>query len=539
MATGAGSNKILTSDTGGNASWQSLGSLDSGDITAVYADDGLSGGGTSGETHISVRAGTGIITGLNDVQFDQSYGDNRYVNETDINGTLNYVPRYTGAGSLGNSIMYQDGTTLKITVISREDEPQKPGDDSNRERLDRKMDIVGENGETFFAELFETNDAADGRAAIYGFRNRLTANDGSGYDINETNNAITGYNYWGDHYTFGVSGYTYGDFNQTGGVIGYHHTADVWGSLGYEDTDNVTWGVYTPNKMYAGEGLNVNSGHVVIGTEMPDDDILEARGDPGYGGAVEHFVDTSTSDELSYAFRAGCLPSDGIYNGYCDGGIIYGADRGLSVFANPGAGFSYYVGVYGAATGGGGVNYGILGEASDSDTGENWGGYFIGDVNVSGDLYYRRGGFRIDNPMDPAETYLNHSTVNSPEMKNVYDGNVILDARGEAVVELPDYFEALNQDFRYQLTCIGGFAPVFIADKINSNRFSIAGGQPGMEVSWQVTGIRHDPVAEANRVVVEEDKKPFEVGKYLNPEAYGLPRSMAVYYDIKREDNLR
>ncbi len=122
---------------------------------------------------------------------------------------------------------------------------------------------------------------------------------------------------------------------------------------------------------------------------------------------------------------------------------------------------------------------------------------------------------------------------------NVYNGNVILDSRGEAIVELPEYFEALNQDFRYQLTCIGGFAPVYIADKIQSNQFSIAGGQPGMEVSWMVTGIRHDPVAEANRIVVEENKKPNEVGKYLNPEAYGLPESMGTAYDPKREEYLR
>ena len=51
-------------------------------------------------------------------------------------------------------------------------------------------------------------------------------------------------------------------------------------------------------------------------------------------------------------------------------------------------------------------------------------------------------------------------------MKNTYDGVVRLADGGEAVVTLADWFESLNKDFRYQLTCIGGFAPVYIAEKI-------------------------------------------------------------------------
>jgi hypothetical protein len=40
-------------------------------------------------------------------------------------------------------------------------------------------------------------------------------------------------------------------------------------------------------------------------------------------------------------------------------------------------------------------------------------------------------------------------------MKNLYDGVVRLDGNGEAAVELPQWFDALNQEFRYQLTAIG------------------------------------------------------------------------------------
>ena len=95
------------------------------------------------------------------------------------------------------------------------------------------------------------------------------------------------------------------------------------------------------------------------------------------------------------------------------------------------------------------------------------------------------------------------------------------DAKGEAEVELPVWFEALNQDFRYQLTCIGGYAPVYIAQEIHNNRFAIAGGKVGMKVSWQVTGIRQDAWANAHRIPVEEDKSAEEQGYYLHPELYG------------------
>ena len=56
----------------------------------------------------------------------------------------------------------------------------------------------------------------------------------------------------------------------------------------------------------------------------------------------------------------------------------------------------------------------------------------------------------IDHPLDPANKYLYHSFVESPDMKNIYDGVITTDANGDATVVMPDYFEALNKDFRYQ-----------------------------------------------------------------------------------------
>ncbi len=80
--------------------------------------------------------------------------------------------------------------------------------------------------------------------------------------------------------------------------------------------------------------------------------------------------------------------------------------------------------------------------------------YFSGDVYVNGTLGKAGGGFKIDHPLDPANQYLQHSFVESPDMMNVYNGNIRTDANGEATVMLP-LFEALNRDFRYQLTVIG------------------------------------------------------------------------------------
>ena len=53
-------------------------------------------------------------------------------------------------------------------------------------------------------------------------------------------------------------------------------------------------------------------------------------------------------------------------------------------------------------------------------------------------------------------------------MKNVYDGVVVLDRKGKAEIELPNWFGALNKDFRYQLTAIGAPGPnLYIAEEIS------------------------------------------------------------------------
>lgn len=171
---------------------------------------------------------------------------------------------------------------------------------------------------------------------------------------------------------------------------------------------------------------------------------------------------------------------------------------------------------------------------NSATTGNHYAGYFEGNVYISGNVSKGGGSFKIDHPLDPANKYLYHSFVESPDMMNVYNGNVITNQRGLATVILPDYFEALNRDFRYQLTVIGQFAQAIVAKEISRNRFKIRTSKPGVKVSWQVTGVRHDAYANAHRIQVEEDKSPQEQGRYLHPELFGAPREQAIGYDAPR-----
>ena len=155
-------------------------------------------------------------------------------------------------------------------------------------------------------------------------------------------------------------------------------------------------------------------------------------------------------------------------------------------------------------------------------------GSFIGNVDVQGKLTKSMGTFKIDHPLDPENKYLYHSFVESPDMMNIYNGNITTDPNGEAVVEMPDYFDALNKDFRYQLTVIGQFAQAIVASEMKDNRFTIKTNAPTVKVSWMVTGVRQDAYAKKNRVIVEENKSEQERGHYLHPEVFNQPDEKSI-----------
>jgi hypothetical protein len=232
---------------------------------------------------------------------------------------------------------------------------------------------------------------------------------------------------------------------------------------------------------------------------------------------------------------------------------VYGqSDSSLGVL-----GFSYSgVGMYARSISGGGVvglsenGYGIAAYSTNS-----YAAYLDGRVYIRGPLEKPAGQFKIDHPLDPANKYLSHSFVESPDMKNVYDGVVVLDDKGEAQISLPDWFSVLNKDFRYQLTAIGAPGPnLYIAEEIsdkttnhsgssnnnnNNSRFKIAGGTSGMKVSWQVTGIRKDPWANAHRIEVEEDKPDKERGYYLHPDLYRQPEEKGISHLLFPKEEMK
>jgi hypothetical protein len=269
-------------------------------------------------------------------------------------------------------------------------------------------------------------------------------------------------------------------------------------------------------------------------------------------------IDGYSDQSGGYGVRGNCTTSDGVgvYGGGAigvkgesfNGSGVYGEHIGMSGIS-PGvygktdsptfqasgvkgeASTGQTIGVWGVARGEFGAGVAGVGqtggyfEAAYGGTNAAW---FQGNVIVTGNVFKGGGGFWIDHPLAPGDKYLYHSFVESPEMKNLYDGIVVTDARGYATVALPAWFEALNRDLRYQLTVIddgdqGDFVQAMVTQKVRDGRFVVRTSRPRTEVSWQVTGIRKDPFAEANRIPVEREKEAWNRGYYVHPEAYGMP----------------
>lgn len=209
-------------------------------------------------------------------------------------------------------------------------------------------------------------------------------------------------------------------------------------------------------------------------------------------------------------------------------GIVASGGGGVGQSAVGGIGIVAQGGVSDLVTGGVGI-FAFKGVRKDVNPAfDGLAGYFSGNVQITGTISKGGGSFKIDHPLDPENKYLYHSFIESPDMMNIYNGNVITDVNGEAVVELPSYFEALNRDFRYQLSVIGTFAQAMIADEISKNRFTIKTSEPRVKVSWQVTGIRQDVFANKHRIPVEEFKNENERGHYLHPELFNQPEEKSL-----------
>jgi trimeric autotransporter adhesin len=339
---------------------------------------------------------------------------------------------------------------------------------------------------------------------------------------------------------FGVSGSTNSTSQGAAGVSGYEGaaTGQVYGVKGQTtSTTTSAAGVFgyaqaTTGQVYGVEGYTTSTG-------------ANAAAVNGYEGAMTGAV-YGVSGETSSTTQ-GAVGVSG-YEGAATGsvaGVSGGANstEGSGVFGSANATSGRVVGVIGQTLSPGGaggaftnlsgsglVLQGMAGTGFKSvftvDAKGN--GFFAGNLNVTGKLTKGSGSFKIDHPLDPANKYLSHSFVESPDMMNVYNGNITTDRHGVATVTLPDYFEALNADFRYQLTVIGQFAQAIVKREIENNRFTIKTNRPSVKVSWQVTGIRHDAYADAYRIPTEEDKATAEQGYYLHPEVFGQPASKSI-----------
>lgn len=378
----------------------------------------------------------------------------------------------------------------------------------------------------------------DGHAGVY------AVNDGAGHGIIGKSTSPSGAGVYGQASGGGLAGRFDGavqsgdlsvsGFNMSSGAsAGFVLTSDAVGDAAWQPPQAVPDGdwVISGSDMYSGV-----TGRVGIGTTFPETKLYVESDQISTRGIVRAEYNPTGSTGDTPAFYGKCIEDDwwGI------GGHFEGGYTGVEGIIEPTGSGDGYFGVYGQVVGGSGTNRAVQGYASGGNTnygvvgqapvgGQNRAGMFLGEGEFTHWLTKPGGSFKIDHPLDPANKYLYHSFVESPDMKNIYDGVATLDSDGEVVVELPEWFEALNDEFRYQLTALGASAPgLYIAEEINDNRFRIAGGHSGLRVSWMVTGIRIDSFAKMYRKPVEEWKSEEEQGKYLHPEAFGLPETMGI-----------
>ena len=244
------------------------------------------------------------------------------------------------------------------------------------------------------------------------------------------------------------------------------------------------------------------------------------------GGEAGNFIGYTATSGSTNSGTTGVVAQGG--NGDLSG-VLY-SDGGTGVSALGGQGFSDFFGGdgFGGYFQGGSGSDGGDGLWAVAGSGEA--GFFDGNLQYTGTLIGPAVVSRVDHPLDPANKYLSHAPVESSEMKNMYDGVVTTDAMGAATVRLPEWFEMMNGDFRYQLTVMGQFAQAIVAREIENHEFVIRTSIPNVKVSWQVTGVRHDVFAKAHPLQVEEEKDAGLRGFYLHPELYGAPEEKQIQW---------
>lgn len=421
-----------------------------------------------------------------------------------VSGTTNYVPKFTSSSALGNSSIFDNGATVGINTTT----PSAIA----KLHVSSTGTYSGSAGPVYHAGIVaDGGSSATSASGIYGvggWRGVFGFNPGvaSGSEAIGVLGRLEGSSYTSG---FGVKGENAGKGTATNyglygtvsamsgtaiGVYGNGNTAGLYGrggSAGAYGTANGSGAVHT----------TFFSAHVA-----------------GVVGQVRTVASGRPAGVMAVAANTGSTGQSG---------LIALADSCSS---------NYGVEAYAAHAGSTGSNYGVYAYI-DATGASRYAGYFAGPLYATSASSSIKS-FKIDHPADPANKYLYHSSVESNDMMNLYNGNVTTDANGDATVTLPVYFSMLNKDFKYQLTCIGQFAQAIVAEEITGNHFRIKTDKPNVKVSWMVSGVRQDAAANAYRVKDEVEKPGPEKGTYLNPELYGYgPEMMPGYKNSSRGRN--
>ncbi len=370
-----------------------------------------------------------------------------------------------------------------------------------------------------------------GDRAIFGYH---TATTGRGIGVYGQSASTDGRGVFG--WASAASGVNYGVYGQSASTAGR-------GVFGWATaTNGFTYGVFGRSASTDGTGVfgwaSATNGFTygVFGRSASTDGTGVFGWASATTGATYGVIGLSDSTAGKAVYGMASATTGTTYGGWfenrsTDGRGVYGLASAITGFTYGGwfeSASSNGRGVVGRTLALSGMTFGVYGISSSID---GYGVYSEGRFAATGTK-----AFQIDHPLRPETHYLNHFCAESPEPQNFYNGVVVLDARGEAWVQLPDYFEAINRNPRYILTPVGAPMPnLHVAQKIQGNRFKIAGGVPGGEVSWEVKAIRNDRWVQEYGYETEQEKEDEIKGKYLHPELYGQPKEKGVHYHPEPE----
>ena len=373
------------------------------------------------------------------------------------------------------------------------------------------VDVASKNG----IGILGTANHGSGATGVYGSSINGTGVHGS---------SPTGFAVYGTtNQGVAVRGESYTDGNSVAAISGEGIGQNNIGVLGTANAGTTATGVYgTSNDGTGVHGSSLHAYAVYGSTE----DGTGVRGESYTAGDISAIVGAGIGPGNTGVEGSGAI---GV-QGFGTSSTTYGWGVGVRGDAHG----KSSVGVMARGDGVGAVGVYAVGYDPNGTEDIGVGGRFIGDVDATGTISQGSVVIRIDHPLDPSAAYLQHAGVASPDMMNVYNGNVTTDAAGRATVALPPYFMALNRDFRYQLTVLGTFARAIIGREIEDGRFEIHTDKPNVRVSWQVTGIRSDAYAEAHRPAPMVTKLAAEKGTYLHPAAHGQPVAKHVHHDFLR-----